>query len=41
MPSATKALKPNSAGCAKRKPFRAADFFSGLLSDRPEPALIR
>lgn len=31
MPSVTKALKANSASCAKRKPFRAADFFSGLL----------
>jgi hypothetical protein len=31
MPSAPKDPKPNAAGCAKRKPFRIADFFSSLL----------
>ena len=31
MPSAPKDLKPNAAGCAKRKPFRVANFFSSLL----------
>lgn len=35
--SAPKAPKPNSAGCAKRKPFRAADFFSSQLDQVPEP----
>jgi hypothetical protein len=33
MPAAPNGPKPNAAGCAKRKPFRTADFFSGLLSD--------
>ena len=31
MPSAPKRPKPNPANCAERKPFRVADFFSGLL----------
>lgn len=33
MPSALKDQKPNAAGCAKRKPFRVADFFSSLLGN--------
>jgi hypothetical protein len=32
MPAAPNGPKPNAAGCAKRKPFRTADFFSGLLA---------
>ena len=31
MPSAPKDPKPDAAGCAERKMFRAADFFSSLL----------
>lgn len=31
MPPAPKDPKPNAAGCAERKPFRATDFFSSLL----------
>ena len=31
MPSTPKNLKPNAAGCAERKTFRAANFFSSLL----------
>jgi len=31
MTSAPKDLKPNEAGFAERKTFRAHDFFSGLL----------
>jgi hypothetical protein len=34
MPSAPKDLKPNAAGCAERKTFRAVDFFSSLLKER-------
>lgn len=32
--STTSTQKPNAAGCQKRKPFRAPDFFSNLLGAR-------
>jgi hypothetical protein len=37
MPSTPKNLKPNADGCAERKKFRAADFFSSLLARKQEP----
>jgi hypothetical protein len=40
MPSTPKNLKPNADGCAERKKFRAADFFSSLLKV-PENGLLQ